>query len=116
MTNDDVRATIDQHTCNISGIQYRFRLKACAVEKYVGPVLARTLLIVECVVTDANAEEGRRLHLGLWLTNLSELRTLLQNALQAYLAHQWITDGRGDEAGQLADVARAPVYGPVAEP
>lgn len=55
MSIDDVRATIEQHTCVVAGVPYQFRLEWCATEKYVEPVSARTLLNIECI---ASAESG----------------------------------------------------------
>lgn len=81
MTEEALRAMIDQHICVVAGVPYRFRLAWCGTEKHVRPVLARKLINVECIATAESAGERVGLNLVVLITNLSDLPALLDDAL-----------------------------------
>ena len=92
MSTDDLRATIEQHTCVITGVPYQFRLEWCATEKYVQPISARTLLNVECIAS-ADSDEGCvPLHVVVWLTDLRALPAILQDALHTQLGNHRVPE------------------------
>ena len=94
MIQDAVRGVIDQHTCLISDVLYQFTLKWCAIEKYVDPRLARSLLYVECVATADGDTDTVPLDVLVWTSNLGELPAILQDALKARLANHRIASNR----------------------
>jgi hypothetical protein len=92
MTTEALRAVIDEHTCEVAGVSYRFRLVWCAKEKYAGRG-QRKLLNVECLATsDLPGPDGRaRLHLVVWITNVEQVPAMLEDALIAHLARADVT-------------------------
>jgi hypothetical protein len=92
MTTEALRAVIDEHTCEVAGVSYRFRLVWCAKEKYAGRG-RRKLLNVECLATsDLPGPDGRaRLQLVVWITNVEQVPAMLEDALIAHLARADVT-------------------------
>ena len=88
MTTEALRAVIDEHTCEVAGVSYRFRLVWCATEKYARRE-PRKLLNVECLAT---GPDGRaRLQLVVWITNVEQVPAMLEDALIAHLARADVT-------------------------
>jgi len=81
MTKEALQAVIDQHKCAVDGVPYQFRLEWCAIEKRVDPALARTLLSVECIASVGPAANRVPLNLMVWITKISELPAVLDDAL-----------------------------------
>jgi hypothetical protein len=92
MTTEALRAVIDEHTCEVAGVSYRFRLVWCAKEKYAGRG-RRKLLNVECLATsDLPGPDGRaRLQLVVWITNVEQVPAMLEDAVIAHLARADVT-------------------------
>lgn len=90
MTKDDVRSMVDEYECQIGCVSYRFKATGVAAEKYADPALARYLVDVEVVATAGEDTGPVRLHLLVWITDTSDLRALLKDALYHCLAQQAI--------------------------
>lgn len=86
MTNEALRAVINQHTCVIDGLRYQFRLQWWATEKVADPGLARNLLNVECIATTESATDCVQLHLLVLVKDVAELPAILEDALLVHLA------------------------------
>ncbi len=95
MYRDAIRAAVDAHFCLVDGVRYEFKLNWIAVERYCDPTLARHLLNIEFVATPESPAEPARLQMLVWLADLSELTSLLDDALQSHLTEQAI--GGGEE-------------------
>ena len=97
MDIDDVRAVIEQHTCVIGGVPYRFRLEWWAIEKDVA-TSGRHLLEIECIrmaVADSH-KDCVPLHVVVWLSDLGALRAILQDALQTALGSNTAAESDSD--------------------
>jgi len=101
MNIDDVRATIAQHVCVIGGVPYRFRLEWWATENDVEPTSGRTLLEIECIriaVADSQ-KDCVPLHVVVWLSDLGDLRGILQDALHTALGCNTAAECDSDSLG-----------------
>jgi hypothetical protein len=87
MDTDSVRAAIDRHVCVIADVPYQFRLEWCAIEKYIEPVSARSLLNIECIANADSAHGCVPLHVVVWLTDPGALPAILEEALHTQLGH-----------------------------
>lgn len=86
MTKDDIRAVVNQVACTVDGTRYQFRVQWLAVEKYCDPALARQLLRLEVVAVDESGHARAPLSLFVWVSNVSELPSILEDALHHRLA------------------------------
>lgn len=88
MTKDSVQAIVDRSSCCIDGVTYVFHLRWVAVEKYCDPGLSRQLLRVEVVASGEAGSAPATLNLLVWISQPSELPTILADALQLHLVER----------------------------
>ena len=85
---DVIRSAVEQHSCEVFGTRYSLRVEWVDVEQGSSPDSTRYLLRVEFCSLQETTKAPTQLHILVWLTDVSELPALLDDALNHHLFEQ----------------------------
>ncbi len=91
MTDSAIRAVVEQHSCEVFATRYSLRLEWVDHAQCGAPGSPTHLLRIELNAAHETTKAPMQLHLLVWLTQLSELPALLDDALHQHLFEQAIT-------------------------
>ena len=98
MTTDDIRETVDRHSCRIRGITCRFKLRWAAAETESDRAVARHLLRIEVSAIGEPGDAPVTLHVLTRGDGVTDLPALLTDALYHHLEAASGTDERREAA------------------
>ena len=87
MLKTEIRTAIDDHSHDVRGVRYRFRLQWAALEPRWSSRAARYLLAIEAI-TDARSDSATVHVVTRAGTNRTDLLRLVEDALEDYLERE----------------------------